>query len=312
MPGGPLAGTKVLDLSTIVSGPLCTQILGDLGADVVKIESKTGDTSRWLGGVRKADMTGFFAQWNRNKRSVVLDLKQDGGAGRGAAPRAGRRRAGRELPAGGDGAPRPRLGNARAREPAPRLRVDQRLRLGGAGRGAARLRHGDPGARRLREAARQRRRAEADLEPGRGQDQRAHRGLGHARRAARAREDRARPARRGADARRLRRLRAARRARRARLRRAARHRRREPEPVSRLADRRRPRRGGGDRGPPVRGPLPHDRPRRPGRRRALRHADGAPLERAGAVRHARERAPALEDRRAGRARAPASARRSPP
>jgi crotonobetainyl-CoA:carnitine CoA-transferase CaiB-like acyl-CoA transferase len=77
MPGGPLAGTRVLDLSTIVSGPLCTQILGDLGADVVKVESKIGDTSRYLGGVRKADMTGFFAQWNRNKRSIVLDLKQE-------------------------------------------------------------------------------------------------------------------------------------------------------------------------------------------------------------------------------------------
>jgi crotonobetainyl-CoA:carnitine CoA-transferase CaiB-like acyl-CoA transferase len=74
---GPLAGTRVLDLSTIVSGPLCTQILGDLGADVVKVESKTGDTARYLGGVRKADMTGFFAQWNRNKRSLVLDLKTE-------------------------------------------------------------------------------------------------------------------------------------------------------------------------------------------------------------------------------------------
>jgi crotonobetainyl-CoA:carnitine CoA-transferase CaiB-like acyl-CoA transferase len=75
---GPLAGTKVLDLSTIVSGPFCTQILGDLGADVVKIEAPGGDTARHLGGVRRADMTGFFAQWNRNKRSVVLDLKQEG------------------------------------------------------------------------------------------------------------------------------------------------------------------------------------------------------------------------------------------
>jgi len=72
---GPLAGTRVLDLSTIVSGPLCAQILGDLGADVVKVEAPGGDTARFLGGARRADMTGFFAMFNRNKRSVVLDLK---------------------------------------------------------------------------------------------------------------------------------------------------------------------------------------------------------------------------------------------
>ena len=77
---GPLAGVRVLDLSTIVSGPLCAQILGDLGADVIKVETAIGDTARYLGGLRKADMTGFFAQFNRNKRSVVLDLKSDAGA----------------------------------------------------------------------------------------------------------------------------------------------------------------------------------------------------------------------------------------
>ena len=79
-PSGPLAGIRVLDLSTIVSGPLCAQILGDLGADVIKVETAIGDTSRYLGGVRRADMTGFFAQFNRNKRSVVLDLKSEAGA----------------------------------------------------------------------------------------------------------------------------------------------------------------------------------------------------------------------------------------
>jgi crotonobetainyl-CoA:carnitine CoA-transferase CaiB-like acyl-CoA transferase len=79
-PKGPLAGIKVVDLSTVVSGPLCAQALGDLGADVVKIEAPPiGDTARILGGIQKAGMTGFFAQFNRNKRGVVLDLKQDEG-----------------------------------------------------------------------------------------------------------------------------------------------------------------------------------------------------------------------------------------
>jgi len=77
---GPLAGIRVLDLSTIVSGPLCAQALGDYGADVIKIESPpVGDTARYLGGVQKAGMTGFFAQFNRNKRGAKLDLKSDEG-----------------------------------------------------------------------------------------------------------------------------------------------------------------------------------------------------------------------------------------
>jgi crotonobetainyl-CoA:carnitine CoA-transferase CaiB-like acyl-CoA transferase len=77
---GPLAGIKVVDLSTVVSGPLCAQALGDFGADVVKVEAPPiGDTARILGGIQKAGMTGFFAQFNRNKRSVKLDLKSDAG-----------------------------------------------------------------------------------------------------------------------------------------------------------------------------------------------------------------------------------------
>ncbi len=81
-PGGPLAGIRVLDLSTIVSGPLCGQHLGDLGADVVKIEAPpVGDTGRFLGGTQRAGMSAFFAQFNRNKRSIKLDLKSETGGG---------------------------------------------------------------------------------------------------------------------------------------------------------------------------------------------------------------------------------------
>ncbi|MCE2390554.1 MAG: CoA transferase [Proteobacteria bacterium] len=76
-PGGPLAGIRVLDLSTIVSGPLCGQILGDLGADVVKVEAPRGDSNRHLGGQGPGGVSGYFAQSNRNKRSVVLDLKRE-------------------------------------------------------------------------------------------------------------------------------------------------------------------------------------------------------------------------------------------
>jgi crotonobetainyl-CoA:carnitine CoA-transferase CaiB-like acyl-CoA transferase len=74
---GPLVGVRVLDFSAVVSGPLCTQILGDLGADVVKIEGPGGDTTRRLGPPFQGGLTPLFAHCNRNKRSVVLDLKQE-------------------------------------------------------------------------------------------------------------------------------------------------------------------------------------------------------------------------------------------
>jgi crotonobetainyl-CoA:carnitine CoA-transferase CaiB-like acyl-CoA transferase len=74
---GPLAGFRIIDLTTMIAGPMATGLLGDQGADVIKVEGPgVGDLMRLLGRPREG-ITAVFATTNRNKRSIVLDLKSD-------------------------------------------------------------------------------------------------------------------------------------------------------------------------------------------------------------------------------------------
>jgi crotonobetainyl-CoA:carnitine CoA-transferase CaiB-like acyl-CoA transferase len=78
-PTGPLKGLRILDLTTVLFGPFGTQTLGDWGAEVIKVESLTGDTWRTSGVFRNRGMSGQFMAANRNKRSIALDLKHPEG-----------------------------------------------------------------------------------------------------------------------------------------------------------------------------------------------------------------------------------------
>ncbi|MBM4196631.1 MAG: CoA transferase [Gammaproteobacteria bacterium] len=73
---GPLAGVRILEMTAVVLGPWACQILADMGAEVIKVEPPRGDSNRSLGAYRNPGMAALYLTCNRNKRSIVLDLKQ--------------------------------------------------------------------------------------------------------------------------------------------------------------------------------------------------------------------------------------------
>lgn len=76
---GPLDGVRVLDLTTVFMGPSATQLMGDLGADVIKVEAPQGDSTRTIGPCGEQGLGPLFLGLNRNKRSIVIDLKKPQG-----------------------------------------------------------------------------------------------------------------------------------------------------------------------------------------------------------------------------------------
>jgi crotonobetainyl-CoA:carnitine CoA-transferase CaiB-like acyl-CoA transferase len=76
---GPLQGVRVIDLTAMVMGPYCTQIMADMGADVIKVEPPAGDNTRYISVGPVAGLSGVFVNVNRGKRGIVLDLQTDEG-----------------------------------------------------------------------------------------------------------------------------------------------------------------------------------------------------------------------------------------
>ena len=70
---GPIAGLKIVDMTSVLMGPSASQMLADMGADVIKIEAPDGDVTRQIGPCRNPGMGPIYLNANRNKRSVCLD-----------------------------------------------------------------------------------------------------------------------------------------------------------------------------------------------------------------------------------------------
>lgn len=76
---GPLSGVKIIDVSSVLMGPYATQLLGEMGADIIKVEAPKGDVVRLIGPSRNDGMGPIFLNTNRSKRSISLDLKKESG-----------------------------------------------------------------------------------------------------------------------------------------------------------------------------------------------------------------------------------------
>ena len=200
-----LRGISVLDCSIAMAGPFAAQRLGDLGADVIKIEPVTGEWQRHVsaGNAMGNEVNTSFLSLNRNKRSLAVNLKAPGGREVVPAPRRARRRLPAELPPRRRRAPGRRLRDASARQPGPGLRLDLRLRRHRPYASPARPGHAAAGADGLDVLHRPRRRRPRAGRPLPGRRDHGLRGLrGRAGRTAAPRAHRRGPARRGQHARR--------------------------------------------------------------------------------------------------------------
>ena len=162
----PLAGVRVVDFSRLLPGPWCTQVLGDLGADVVKVEQPgVGDYSRYNPPNYRTNSV-YFDSVNRNKRSIVLDVAKP--EDREVALRLIDEAAivVEFLPAGRDREARHRLRHGRQAQPGADLLLAERLRRRGRARRHARPRPVDPGPDRAAQQIRRRGARHAGL-PGR-------------------------------------------------------------------------------------------------------------------------------------------------